>query len=263
MKLLDKLDRKYGRYAVPNVTLYLIAGQSLFYVLYLTGKLERSATYLSAALLLEGEWWRLATLPFDPPRQSLLFTLFAWYFFYMLGSALEEHWGAFRYNAFLLTGFLITIAVAFLAPEFPVSNTFIAGSVFLAFAALFPDFEILLFFILPVRIKWLALFVWLGYGYQLLLGDWHIRLMVLAAVANFLIFFARDIILTIKYGKRQLAKKAGTLTARPDEPFHRCTVCGITEKSHPQMDFRYCPQCAGQYCYCQEHIFGHEHVQKR
>src|SRR5664279_1782634 len=104
MKLLDSLDRKFGRFAVPNLTIYLIAGQSFFYLMFLTGKLERSSTYLSAEFLMQGEWWRLFTLPFDPPRQSLIFTLFAWYFFYMLGSTLEAHWGAFRYNVYLLLG---------------------------------------------------------------------------------------------------------------------------------------------------------------
>lgn len=259
MKFLDSLDRKFGRYAIPNLTIYLIAGQSFFYLMYMTGKLERSASYLSADLLMQGEWWRLFTLPFDPPRQSLIFTLFAWYFFYMLGSTLEEHWGAFRYNVYLLLGCVITIAASFLVPAYPVSNAFLAGSVFLAFATLFPDFQILLFFILPVRIKWLALLTWLGYAYQLVFGDWATRLMVLAATANFLLFFARDIVTNLRYGRRQLVKKAAAMAPRKNEPVHRCSVCGITDQTDPQMDFRYCPQCSGQHGYCRDHIFSHQH----
>jgi len=259
MKLLDSLDKKFGRFAIPNLTIYLIAGQSFFYLMYLTGKLERGATYLSADLLMQGEWWRLFTLPFDPPRQSLIFTLFAWYFFYMLGSTLEEYWGAFRYNVYLLLGCLMTVAASFLVPGYPVSNGFLAGSVFLAFAALFPDYQILLFFILPVRIKWLALLTWLSYAYQVIFGDWATRLMVLAATANFLVFFARDIKTNARYGKRQFAKKAAGLARSDNGPRHRCSVCGATELSHPQMDFRYCPQCNGQFCYCKEHIFSHQH----
>jgi len=260
MKLLDYLDKKIGRCAVPNLTIFLIAGQSFFYLMYLTGKLERGATYLTANLVMQGEWWRLFTLPFDPPRQSLIFTLFAWYFFYMLGSTLEEHWGAFRYNVYLLLGALLTVAVSFLVPGYPVSNSFLAGSVFLAFATLFPDYQILLFFVLPVRIKWLALITWLGYAYQLVFGDWATRLMVLAATANFLVFFARDIVTNLRYGRRQLVKKASGLARRDDALRHRCTSCGITDQSHPEMDFRYCPQCNGQHGYCKEHIFSHQHV---
>ena len=260
MKFLDVLDKKIGRFAIPNLTIYLIAGQSFFYLMYQTGKLERSATVLTADLLMQGEWWRLFTLPFDPPLQSLIFALFAWYFFYMLGSTLEEHWGAFRYNVYLLLGCLITVAASFLVPSHPISNSFLAGSVFLAFATLFPDFQILLFFVLPVRIKWLALLTWLGYAYQLIFGDWATRLMVLAATANFLLFFARDIMTNVRYGRRKLVKKAAAGLARQENaPQHRCTTCGITDQTHPEMDFRYCPQCNGQFGYCREHIFSHQH----
>ncbi|HEY6837593.1 MAG TPA: hypothetical protein VI389_02500 [Geobacteraceae bacterium] len=262
MKLLDRLERKCGRYAIPNLTVYLIAGQSLFYVMNLTGKIGPGLTYLSGEALLEGEWWRLVTFPFDPPRLSPLFVLFAWYFFYLMGSALEAQWGEFRYNAFLLIGYLLTVGVSFLMPGFAVTNAYLGGSVFLAFAFLFPDFVLYIFFVLPVRIKWLALITWLGYGYVLLTGSWASRFLVLASIGNFLIFFARDIVWLMKSGKRQMAKQAAQYSRREDEPFHRCTVCGITDKSHPKMDFRYCPQCDGQYGYCQEHIFNHEHVKK-
>ena len=260
MKAIDYLDRKIGRFAIPNLTIFLIAGQSFFYLMYMTRKLERSATYLSADLLMSGEWWRIFTLPFDPPRQSLIFTLFAWYFFYMMGSTLEEHWGAFRYNVYLLFGCIITVAVSFLVPAYPISNGFLAGSIFLAFATLFPDYQILLFFVLPVRIKWLALLTWLGYAYQFVFGDWATRLMVLAAITNYLVFFANDIYVNIKYGRRQFVKKAVRAIPKDHRPSHSCTTCGITDKSHPEMDFRYCPQCNGQHGYCKEHIFSHQHV---
>src|SRR6266568_6234740 len=113
MRLLDKLEKKLGRYALPNVTVYLIAGQTFFYLLFMTGKLDRSLTWLSADLLLEGEWWRVATFLFDPPLSNILFAFFAWYIFYLMGSALEEHWGAFRYNVYLLIGVLLTVLSLF------------------------------------------------------------------------------------------------------------------------------------------------------
>lgn len=257
MKLLDSLEKKFGGCALPNLTVYLIAGQTVLYVLAMTGKLDLSLTYLAADRLLAGEWWRLATFPFYPPAQSLIFAAFAWYLFYLMGSALEEHWGAFRYNVFLLIGYLLTVAVAFLIPAYPVSNAFMAGSVFLAFAFLYPDFQLLIFFVLPVRIKWLALITWLYYGYLLLFGGVASRLLVLASIGNFLLFFARDLRWLAKSGGRQLARQ---VSRREDAPFHRCTVCGITDKTHPQMDFRYCPECAGQNGYCQEHIRSHEHL---
>ena len=91
------------------------------------------------------------------------------------------------------------------------------------------------------------------------MGDWATRLMVLAATANFLVFFARDIVTNLRYGRRQLVKKTAGFAARDSGPRHRCTVCGITEQSHPEMDFRYCPQCNGQFCYCRDHVFSHQH----
>lgn len=262
MLLIDRLEKKLGRFAVPNVTVYLIAGQTLFYVLFMMGRADRSQIRLSGGSLLQGEWWRLATFPFDPPVQHLLFAFFAWYLFYLMGSALEEHWGTFRYNLFLFVGYLLTVTVSFVTPWYPMSNAFLGGSVFLAFAFLFPDFQLMLFFVLPVRIKWLALITWLGYGYLLLIGGWPSRLMVLASIGNFLLFFARDILVTVKYGKRQVVKRVSRSAGGSDKPFHRCTVCGITDKTHPEMDFRYCPQCDGQYGYCRDHIFNHEHVKK-
>lgn len=262
MRLLDRLEKKFGRYALPNVTVYLIAGQSLFYVLFMTGKLDPSRIWLSADLLLGGEWWRLATFLFNPPGCGLLCALFGWYLFYLMGSALEELWGAFRYNLFILAGFILAVAVSFVIPQYTVSNLFIGGSVFLAFAFLFPDFQLLLFFILPVRIKWLALLTWCGYAYMLLFGELSDRLLVVASIGNFLLFFARDIIVTLKYGRRQLAKKTSQFAGRDAGPFHSCTVCGITDKTHPQMDFRYCMECTGQRCYCSEHINNHEHVKE-
>lgn len=259
-RVLDKLERKFGGFAVSNLTVYLIAGQTFFYVLYMIGKLERGVTYFAADRLLAGEWWRLATFLFDPPSQSLLFAAFAWYLFYLMGSALEEYWGAFRYNIYLFIGYLLTVAVSFLVPTYPMSNAYIGGSVFLAFAFLYPDFQILIFFVLPVRIKWLAILTWGYYGFQVIFGGWASRLLVLASVGNFLLFFARDIRWLAKSGGRQLTRHAARISRREDEAFHRCTVCGITDKTHPKMDFRYCPQCAGQHGYCQEHIFSHEHV---
>ena len=263
MNFLDKLERKIGRYALSNVTIYLIAGQTIFYVMFMTGRLDRSVTWLAADSLLQGEWWRLATFLFDPPLSNPFFAFFAWYLFYLMGSALEEQWGAFRYNVYLLIGCVMTVAVAFLTPAAPVSNVFIGGSVFLAFAFLYPDFELLIFFILPVRIKWLALITWLGYGYQVLFGGWSTRLLVLASVCNFLLFFARDLLWRIKSGQRQMAWQSRQPSRQDSRPLHRCTVCGINDKSHPQMDFRYCPDCAGQHGYCEAHIRDHEHVKNK
>ena len=227
MNLIDRLEKKFGRYALPNSTVYLIAGQSLIYVLIMMGKLDRSQIWLTADSLFQREWWRLATFPLDPPVQNPLFAFFAWYLFYLMGSALEELWGAFRYNLFLLLGFCLMVAASFVTPAYPVNNAFIGGSVFLAFAFLFPDFQLLLFFVLPVRVKWLALLTWLGYGDRLfLVGGWSARMMVLASVGNFLIFFRPRHQAIHQVWQEKWVKRATGAMNRDDKPFHCCTVCG-------------------------------------
>ncbi|MBS0631562.1 MAG: hypothetical protein JSS11_06585 [Verrucomicrobia bacterium] len=263
--MLDKLERAFGRLAIPNISLYIVIGQVFVLLAYLTGMLDLSNFMMVPELVKQGEWWRVIAFVFFPPPPGFFgyaLVAFAWYMFYLMGSALEHYWGAFRYNVFLLTGYVFTVAVAFIFPNSIATNLFIAGSVFLAFAWLNPDFEIMLFFILPVKIKYLALLTWVLYAVQFIVGPWPVKLQVLASVINFLLFFARDIVMTMRYRRRQMETGARRLAAKDEAPAarHRCHVCGKTDVTNPEMDFRYCSKCAGDQCYCPEHIFNHEHV---
>lgn len=263
--MLDFLERKFGRLAVANLTLYLVIGQVFVLLSAMAGLLDLTKFVLVPGAVLAGEWWRLFTFPFFPPPPGwfgYLFVAFAWYMFYLMGSALEDYWGVFRYNLFLLTGYVFTVAASFITPLSPATNLFIATSVFLAFAWLNPDYEFVLFFILPVRVKWLALLSWIGTGYLLAVGSWAVKLQVLASVANFLLFFARDIVLAIRYRRRQVegSVRQYAEAKRGPEARHRCHVCNKTDLTNPELDFRYCSKCAGDQCYCPEHIFNHEHV---
>ena len=265
--MLDFLERRLGRFAVTHATLYLIIGQVFVTLSAMLGLLDLRKFVLVPVLVTHGEPWRVLTFLFYPPpvnfgsTLSLVFLPFAWWIFFLMGNALEHYWGAFRYNMFLLVGCVLTIAAAFVTPFSPVTNAFIGGSVFLAFAWLNPDFELALFFILPVKVKWIALLTWLFYGYQLVTGGWSTRLQVLASVGNFLLFFGREIIDTMRYRRRSMATQARRIAEeKSPEPRHRCHVCGKTDLTNPEMDFRYCSKCAGDQCYCPEHIFNHEHV---
>jgi hypothetical protein len=265
MSLLTKLERVFSRFAIPNLSLYLVIGQVFVLLSALLGLLDLGHFVLVPELMRQGEWWRLLTMIFLPPPPGMfgyLLVAFAFYMFFLMGSALEGYWGEFRFNLFLLTGYILTVAVAFVTPYQATTNLFIAGSVFLAFAWLNPEFEIALFFILPVKIKWLALFTWLVFAYKFFFGDLALRLQIVASVANFLIFFARDIVQTMRYRKRSMARSARRFAAESAGPEarHRCRICGKTDLTDPQMDFRYCSKCAGDECYCTEHIFQHEHV---
>lgn len=260
MVLLDKLERKFGRYAIPNVTAGIVIGQAFLYLFAYSGKQDIGRAMLIPARVLAGEWWRLLTFPFVPPAQGLFWVFFALYAFYLMGGALEAQWGAFRYNVFLLTGYVMTVVVSFLFPYHAASNIFIGGSVFLAFAALYPEFQFYIFFILPVKVKWLALLAWIGYGISFISGDWSTRLLIAASIGNFFLFFGRDIWWRMKTGKRRMAEQARSLTGK-QEAFHKCAACGKTDVTHPAMDFRYCPDCGG-LGYCMEHINDHQHRKK-
>jgi membrane associated rhomboid family serine protease len=269
MSLLSRLEARLRRWTIPNLTGIIIGGQILLYLV----ETLRSAQgppgdpfanlYLIPDKVLQGEVWRLVTFAFIPPPGGFLFVVISWMLFYFFGTALENQWGTVRYNLFLWLGVLANVAAAFLTllhgPGYVASNGFLYGTVFLAFARLFPNFVINLFFILPIQIKWLALLAWIGYGYTLVKGDWMVRVLILASVANYLVFFGRDHWRDLKRGHRRRTFQSRTKEATRSL-VHKCRVCGLDSDSSPKTLFRYCSKCAGQCCYCPEHIQNHEHV---
>lgn len=257
MGILDRLERKIGWFAIPHLTQVIIVGQAFVFLASLAGKLHLGNIILIPDLVLAGEYRRLLTFIFIPPDAHPLFLAFAWYLFYMMGTALEEQWGEFRYTFFLLTAYLATVGVSFLMPHQPATNSFIAGSIFLAFAFLYPNFELYLFFVLPVKIKWLAMLTAFGYGWMLVFGSWRDRLLTLAGIVNVLIFFRREIAHLVKLDGRKLLQESRALQSK--KAFHRCAVCGRTDLTDPQLEFRYCSRCGGA-GYCADHIRDHAHA---
>jgi hypothetical protein len=124
---------------------------------------------------------------------------------------------------------------------------------------LYPNFVIHAMFVFPIRVRWLALITWIGYCLVFLKGDLVPMAMTGASVANFFVFFGREIFSRAAHGHRSMKQQASRITER-EKPRHVCAVCGITNKTHPDMDFRYCSTCRGQKCYCQEHLRNHKHV---
>jgi hypothetical protein len=253
MSWIHRLERRLEPYAITNLTLFIVIGQTFLLLTSMLQLIDLSLCTLVPTLVLSGEWWRLFTFVFIPPPYSALFVAFALYLLYLYGTALERYWGALRYNFFLLTGFLLTTSLAFFAPYSTATNIFIGGSVFLAFAWLNPNFEILVFFVLPVKIKWLALIAWAGYAYQFIAGGPSAKLAVAAAVGNFVIFFGRDLWLTVRHGSRRLSQEAKRRADNATEGSarHTCTVCNRTDVTNPELDFRY---AADDRCYCSEHL---------
>lgn len=256
--MLEKLERRFGRWAIPNLTLTLTIALAATFGLRLLWPDSVTYFFFYWPLIRDGELWRLISYVILAPPWHPLFAAFGLYLFYLMGNALEQEWGDFRYTLFVIVGWLLTTLMAILVPGTVATNEFLLGSVFLAFAFRYPDFQIYLFFILPVKIKWLALLTWLVYAWTLLTGSWSSRVMVLAATANFFLFFGREILSNMRAAKRRMEHRAATLQDA-QQPFHRCQTCGATEKTHPDLNFFVCDDCPGHHEYCERHIHDHPH----
>jgi membrane associated rhomboid family serine protease len=266
MKLLNTLERKFGRYAISQLMVYIVGINALVYVLrYVMPQSDAlSKLWLDPRLILQGEVWRLITWVFIPPAASLFWIFFLLYFYYMVGIGLEREWGSFRFNVYYLIGIAGTVLASFI---FGGGSTalYLNLSLFLAFAFIYPDFEILIFFILPVKVKYLAWLNWAFIGFTVLAAPLPEKAAALVSVANYFLFFGADIISTIKH-TGSTYRRRGSFNAKLRQgtaakgTFHRCTVCGMTEEDDIQMEFRYCSSCEGAYEYCMTHLKSHEHI---
>ncbi len=262
MSWLDHLERRWGRWALPQLTLALLCLQVPVYVISLFQPELLGLLQLVPQQVLRGQWWRLFSFVAVAPQIHPIFAFFYFYLFYLMGTALESHWGAFRYNLYLLLGYVATVAAAFATPTVPTPNAYLMASVFLAFAYLYPEFELYLFFVVPVQVRYLAWLTWAVYGYEVLFGTWAQRLAVAASVVNFFVFFGVSLLRRMRQGSRTRRWHRQVLSSSaPSAARHQCRICGRTEKTDPQLEFRYCTKCVGTPCYCEDHIFNHEHLQ--
>lgn len=273
MNWLDKLEKKFGRFAIPNLTMYLIGAYIIgFGIYYFLPGLFKWLT-LEPYFILKGQVWRVISWVLVPPSGSLISIIFIVLLYYSLGTALERAWGTFRYNVYIFSGILFTVigafALYFIAGTGMIgygglfSTYYINMSIFLAFAVSYPDMELLLYFIIPIKMKWMAIVYAVFILYDFIAGNFISRVTIAASLLNFVVFF-----LSTKKGyspKQQMRKKKYQKQSRPHITYsngarHRCAVCGRTELDDPNLEFRFCSKCNGNYEYCQDHLFTHEHV---
>jgi hypothetical protein len=255
MNLLDKLERKFHRFCIPHLTYILIIGQVIVFFLDYAKVIPIEYFVLTGSKVISGEYWRLATFLFIPIPRNIIFAIFIWYLYFLYGSALESTWGTFKYNVYIFMSYILTISISFIMPDALITNAYIYLTIFFAFAYLFPDFTLYIFFVLPIKIKWLAILAGVGYVYILITGTWIARILILISLGNFILFFGKDIIFKIIVGKRKMEYQIKNIKDK-DNPFHTCQTCGINDKKNPDMQFRYCDNCDN--CYCEEHINNHE-----
>lgn len=272
MRLLSRLESVLGRFAVPHLPPVLVVCQVVVFVVAMGVDAQNHARGIPDRVedklvlipdkVLEGEVWRLVSFLLWPPVENVFLALLAWYCFWWTGSALERVWGTFRFNLYLFIGWAATVVASFLTPAYPAGNGFLFVGVLLAFAWMVPEFRVLFYFVVPIPVKWIAWVTWAGVAAAVVFGSWAVKAQAVAAVANFLLFFSRDLVEAVQTSRRRMARQTAAFVAEAKRPefYHQCRVCGITDRTHPKMDFRYCSKCAGQCCYCADHLRAHEHV---
>lgn len=197
-----KLEYKYGRNTgIQGLMLYIVIGMAAVFVGQMTIPSVNIFDYLSLSRekLLDGQVWRLVTFLLEPPSTSIIWILFSLYFYYFIGTALEQTWGTFKFNIYYLIGTLGIIVAALISGEG--YNMYLNFSLFFAFATLYPDHQVALFFFIPIKIKWLALLDALMFIVMFIFGNWAVRASILLSLANYFIFFGEDL---IKRSKQQL-----------------------------------------------------------
>lgn len=278
MNFLNKMERKFGKYAIRNLSAYIIAMYVAGYLMSFLTPALLNYLYLEPYYILRGQVWRLFSWILIPPESLDIFTIIMLFFYYSVGNALEQKWGAFRYNVYIFSGILFTVIGAFVLffvlggnTIFGIFNSFstyyINMSIFLAFAASYPDARVLLYFFIPIKMKWLGIF----YGVMVLLSfissGWVGKVVIIASLFNFLVFFLftrNRKQYSYKEQKRKMEYRRNvqqpTGTKKHPVTRHKCAVCGRTELDGENLEFRFCSKCDGNYEYCQDHLFTHTHV---
>lgn len=304
-KFLYKLERKIGKYAIKNLTVYLLASYAIGYLTSWLSPELYSFFSLSPALVMKGQVWRIFTWIFSVPQGFSIFIIFMFMFQYYIGTALENCWGSFRYNCYIFSGIFFMTLCSMVTYWITGINTspstyYINMASFLAFAVCFPDMQVLFMFIIPIKIKWLAIVDLIYMGYEFIsvglipttLGNitlsklktlieagsinadmsiyyayrqmiWATRICIIVSILNFIIFYfaTRNYKrISPKEVKRKVIYKK-EIKVSTGQPKHKCAICGRTEKDDDELTFRYCSKCNGNFEFCQEHLYTHKHFE--
>ena len=297
MSPLANLRSKFERFCykhrgkgIPNLMLYICIGTAIVYLLSMID--ESNTLYFALCfdrdLILQGQVWRLLTYVFTYNAGNILLMAISLLVYFSMGRAMENAWGTFRFNLFYFTGIALMDIFCMIFGGFGADVYYLNMSLFLGYATLYPNEHFLLFFIIPVKAWIFAMFdlviTLLDVVSLTVAGLFPYNLFPLIAIANYFLFFGKDVINIIPISwqanarrlfkkKPKGAKKTGTVpfptagsyqatVAKVKEPYtHKCTICGRTDISNPELEFRYCSRCNGYFCYCQDHISNHTHVE--
>ncbi len=272
MNYVERFCYKHPNFGIKNLMRYIsIANVALWLIGALNPVLLSYLTFDPHAIL-HGQIWRLVSFVFYPPSMGLL-AFIAFYFYYWIGSTLEAHWGTGQFNIYFFSGVILTIIYGFLmyfitGVSFRLDAQYIYLSMFFSFAALYPNMEVLLFFIIPIKIKYLAYIDAAYFIIGVISGSFPGNLLPVVAVLNFLIFCGGDLFRDIRRVRRgssasavNFRRESKRIRREQEQKLynHKCAVCGRTDRDYPNLEFRYCSRCAGYHCFCEDHINNHIH----
>ena len=289
-KRFDRFCFVHRNKGIPNLMLYVCIGSAIAYLM--TMMTQNTILYqfliFDKSAILHGQVWRLFSYPltYGYSSSNILLTAISLLCYYSLGRVIENQWGTLRFNLFYFTGVILMDIFCLVLP-YPyyirANATYLNMSLFLAYATLYPNASFLLFFIIPVKAWIFAVFDLVLTLADVFANPFPICLFPLVAIANYFLFFGKDVVniipLSLRLKVRKVLRKkpapgkttviqfptAAAVESRnavPKEVFlHKCTVCGRTDTTHPDLEFRYCSRCSGYHCYCQDHISDHVHIQ--
>ena len=277
--MIEKFCWEHPRFGIPRLMLYIVIGNVL---VWLFGMMDQTGTlysllYFDPAMFCKGQVWRIVTFILVPEASNPLVLLIAMYFYYFIGTSLEREWGTGKFTIYYFSGILLTVLYSLVfywltKNRILVSASYVNLSMFLAFATLWPEQKVLLFYIIPVKMKYLAwvdaaLFAFSVVQY-IIMGRIGFALVPIVAMAGYLLFFGEWLLSFIspKRAKQKAKtiqfKQAAKKVQREQQAqgyTRKCAVCGRTDADHPDLEFRYCSRCAGYHCFCADHIGSHIH----
>ncbi len=280
MNIISKIEKKFGRYSIRNLTLYLIIGYGIGYLLFMFQPKILFMLTLDPAAVMHGQVWSLFTWIITPPVFGVdIFTIIMLIFYYSLGSLLERTIGTFLYNLYMFSSMLFTMIGIMLAHIFCTyiirydyasstgyfayaSTYYILMSIFLAIAVCYPDMSVLYAMIIPIKMKYLSILYIVIIAYYFINETFMGRVNIAMSLVSFVIFYLSTKNFR-KFSPKQMKRRRNynrqVRTAKQENIGHRCVVCGRTDKDYPDLQFRYCSKCTGNKEYCQDHLFTHTH----
>lgn len=273
MKFLNKLERKFSRYAIPNLMYYVVILYAIgLLISQLAPQVYIEYLMLDASKILRGQIWRVVTFMMWPMSGGILVNVLMMYCYYNLGRVLEYVWGSFRFNLYFFMGVLGHVLAAIIiylvfGNIYLLTTEYLNFSLFFAYALTFPDQQFYLFMVVPIKAKWLALFDAAYFVYGFVFGGAASKIAIVMSMLNVIVYFFMT--KGSRYNPKEIRRKQQfktqmnqTVNEAKKTGRHRCAVCGRTELDAPELTFRYCSKCDGDYEYCQDHLYTHQHITK-